>query len=546
MNLGAWPDGVAFDPAGGVDSLELKAIVSGPGASWTAVLLASDARALRSGWGARAAIALAEVWAAAGRRVILADLVLDRPELHEHLGEANSEGLADVFLFGASLASVTHSSPGRSFEFVPPGAFIGEAAAVYASREWHALLNGVRADDAILLAYAPLEAAHVSTLAERLGQVIILAAEPDAAEREPAIASSLVQLVLRPPAPLPAGHLVALGGVDVDEQEPGIARRPPPEDVATGVTPAGPARGDDEEFERIRLPKDEAREALIADLRQRQREAMLVPPPDFGRRTESPRSQVTESPARAPVDAADEKPLVALTEPDFAAAVQPRRTPRSRRGVIIITLFVVAVLSVIAGTWRLVAGILEQRRATQQVNGPTPLPPQSSPAAPSPLSHSVAIEAHQDLATALARVDALLAEDDEFSFYITPVLVDEAVYYRIMSGPVTDSAAAASLMAALLGAGHKTGASDFDIRSTPFAFLLGSATTRADAERRVQELRTLAIPAYIVMDDAAEGVVYRVYGGGYAGRAEAEVMHELLRSAGQPDSLVERMGRSPQ
>src|SRR3712207_7773963 len=49
----------------------------------------------RSAWAADAAISMATAWAKAGRRVVLTDLHLQEPILHERLGEPNLDGVVD-------------------------------------------------------------------------------------------------------------------------------------------------------------------------------------------------------------------------------------------------------------------------------------------------------------------------------------------------------------------------------------------------------------------------------------------------------------------
>jgi cell division septation protein DedD len=244
---------------------------------------------------------------------------------------------------------------------------------------------------------------------------------------------------------------------------------------------------------------------------------------------------------------------VAPTEPDFAASERPKPRRGRHRRVVLVTLLAVLLIGLVGGIWHWRGSWLEQWRTTRSGEpspaaepAVSPAPPTSPVAEATPLRFSVAIEAHQNFDIALDRLAALRAEEARFGFYLSPVLVNNNVYYRLMAGPVPDSASAAELMAELLAAGHKTGSSPADIRQAPLAFQLGTAVSRAEAERRVEELHTLAIPAYIVLHDTPEGLVYRVYGGGYASRADADVMRELLRAAGQPDSLVEREGRSPQ
>ena len=87
------------------------------------VLLAVGPLAQRGGWAAQSAIAIAERLAGTGQRVVLADLSLDNPELHERVGTENTEGLTDVFLFGASVEHVTRMLPAHSFELVPAAPF---------------------------------------------------------------------------------------------------------------------------------------------------------------------------------------------------------------------------------------------------------------------------------------------------------------------------------------------------------------------------------------------------------------------------------------
>ena len=106
-----WPDAVSLDPderaSPAIDEL-LRSLSSTP-----VLLLAVGAVAQRGGWAANATLALADSLAASGERVVVADLSLDRPELHERLGVDNTEGLTDVFLFGAAVRAVVegHQDP---------------------------------------------------------------------------------------------------------------------------------------------------------------------------------------------------------------------------------------------------------------------------------------------------------------------------------------------------------------------------------------------------------------------------------------------------
>jgi hypothetical protein len=159
------------------------------------------------------------------------------------------------------------------------------------------------------------------------------------------------------------------------------------------------------------------------------------------------------------------------------------------------------------------------------------------------LPYSVAVEAHQDLASASERVEALRNDDPEVGFYIAPLLVGKVLYYRVMAGPVADSLEANLLLRRLLEEGHKSGSSPSDVRQAPLAFVLGEYDSRFAAHQRERDVAATSIPAYVVQIRTEEGRTrYRVYAGTYSGPAEADIMRRMLRAAGLPDSLVERVG----
>ncbi len=188
-----------------------------------------------------------------------------------------------------------------------------------------------------------------------------------------------------------------------------------------------------------------------------------------------------------------------------------------------------------------------------------PVTPAAEPAAPPPppppaaigepagtaLPYAVAIEAHQDLRTADERVTALRTAVPSTGFFLAPILVDSVLFYRVLAGPVSDSANAAALMTALIATGHKTGGTEFDIRHVPLAFSLGEYDTREAAETRAAQLAALNIPAYVLaLPYSSGGERYALYCGAYAGPAEADAMRQVLADAEIPATLVQRTGRS--
>ena len=175
----------------------------------------------------------------------------------------------------------------------------------------------------------------------------------------------------------------------------------------------------------------------------------------------------------------------------------------------------------------------------------------TAPAAPqpeprpveTPLEFSVAVEAHQDLTMAQDRAERLRASAPNVQFFIAPVPISGAVWYRVLAGSVPDREAAMLLMRRLVDEGHKTAFDDWAVRPARYAYLLGEFNTRELAEQRVVGLRELGIPAYIIPIDYEPGDHrYRVYGGAFENEAAAEVMAQMLADARIDAPLVQRVG----
>jgi hypothetical protein len=311
--LGLWPNAVPFPSAEGGASPELDEIVHGPAAALTAVALVVGAEARASGWAAGAAVALARRWGGP-RRIVLVDLGLDAPSLHAAAGVPNDEGVADVVDYGISLGVVRQSSADGAFDIVTTGAWIADPPAVLRAAAWSRVLVEVAQQRGTLLAYVPADADGMDAVVRRAGAVIVLATEAEGGAIVEALPHPYAVLtILTPPAAAPEGEaepaadpltgssaeeadepLVLAAGVEElfgSPEQPEIVAEPtigavePPAAAAEpSVSAAEPVRLSDEEFDRIRLPTDRAsREALIADLRERQRAARMSPPADAER-----------------------------------------------------------------------------------------------------------------------------------------------------------------------------------------------------------------------------------------------------------------------
>ena len=229
-------------------------------------------------------------------------------------------------------------------------------------------------------------------------------------------------------------------------------------------------------------------------------------------------------------------------EPQLTEPVVFRSDRRRQRTAPLLWVLLGAV--VIVGAWF----AYRQYAAT-----PEPLPPpartETVEAAPAPepvetpLGFSVAVEAHQDPATARERLARVREQDLDVTFYMAPVPIGGGVWYRLLAGPVTDRETGLTLMQRLVDVGVKSAFDDWAVRPTTLAFHLGEFASVAAAETRVTELAEREIPAYVVPIRYEPGETrYRVYGGAFETRTAASVMQEMLNDVGVDAPLVERVG----
>lgn len=530
-----WPDAVSLDVSSGIASPVLDDLVRST-ASIPVLLLAVGPLAQRGGWAADACINLAEAFASRGQRVVVADLSLDGPELHDRLGTDNTEGLTDVFLFGASLEHVTRMLPAHSFELIPAAPFTPDTEEILTHRRWSVVFEEMAAGKARLLLYLPTTVAGTGALSDRVGHTIVLADrwEASAVIAELSVDADVMAYLSPPETPVDD---VAIPAAEADEP--------------TEPEHAAPApRMADGDFDKIRLPKSSAREALIADLRARQRAALQAPAPAMAPlpvEVDIPRER-----APAPVRGAAFPPAKAsINEPGFASTV--REKPRRR--VLLPALVVVLLVSIAATFWHVwrggsIAGFdrIRERPSAQAPRRPTAQTPAPAPAEPPmpagrPLPYSVAIAGYQLMDQAQERVDQLRREQPSMQFFTAPTVVQGRLYYRVLAGPLPDSATAAAVRDTLMARRIKTMALASDLLVAPYAFLIGTFPRRSEAQAKAAEAAGRQIPTYVVpIADASGTTLYRVYAGAFSGQGDAEFLRDLLKSASLPDSLVERTG----
>jgi hypothetical protein len=198
----------------------------------------------------------------------------------------------------------------------------------------------------------------------------------------------------------------------------------------------------------------------------------------------------------------------------------------------------------IPGVQRLVAPQESAPGAAATTSAAAPAAPFTTTA--DSLPYSVAVEAYPEYAQAIARASTLARENADVGFFVTPMLLQGALWYHVMAGPVPDSAAGATLMQRLVDEGVKTGGNPFfDVVPTRLAFDVGDFPSRGEAEQRGAALAQKSIPTYVVEVPTGTTSVWRLYAGAFQGVADAAVLRPALKAAGARDSLVLRIGRAP-
>lgn len=502
----------------------LETLLGRPAAELPAVLLLVGAEAEREGWPLAGAIGIAESLAVAGDRVMLCDLSVESPRLHQHLELENTEGIADVVLFGASLRHVARRAGEAEFNFVSAGPPVASAEEILEHPRWARLIEAAAEARTKLLLYVPAGSPGLDSLAEEVGIAIALV---EAGEKEDVLDSLPTECEVVPVVgSLPAGGLAVTGapvGTALDvEDEFGAeefeiadspdeveveetAQAPPPEEVETSETGipavAGTAAGSE----------------LVAD-------AEIPDEPEAPADGEAGPGEETEAPPR-------EVPTVAGGRPS------------SRRWLLVAAAAVLIALAVFG--WYLTRGTETEAE---------PSAPEVATAAeetePLPLAeelpYSVAIEAHRDFATAVNRAGSLDGSWEGTGFFVAPLRVDTIVYYRVMAGPIAVEQSAIALMNELVTEGDKRAASAWDVRPTRLAYRVEETEDRQSAIERRDALLESGIPTYLVeMPYEGGPSLYRLYAGAYESPEHAEMMGELLTEADIEAPLVDLTGRPP-
>jgi hypothetical protein len=148
------------------------------------------------------AVRIAGERARRGHRTILADGGVTEPSVHRAVGVENLEGLADAFLFGASLQRVETTPPGAEFSFVPAGAYVPDPARVLDSARWDRIAREAAEAGSLILLFVPAATPGLGALSRRVRRAILIGRPGD----QPRLAGRLdpeceVLAVMEPPPP---------------------------------------------------------------------------------------------------------------------------------------------------------------------------------------------------------------------------------------------------------------------------------------------------------------------------------------------------------
>lgn len=508
---GELPPVVSFAPAHDVLPPELE-LAAAP-ARAVVLLLAAPAQ---RGWAADVAVALASAWAQAGRRVVLADLHLEEPRLHERLGEENADGLVDIFLYGASLARSARPVRGRGFHLIPSGTYTADVEALFRHPRWGKLVAGFREAHASLLLFVPADAPGLAELAGWAEEALVLGDASDAA-RLPALP---LRAVVRPPDVMGSADAFPAAGpsdaADADDEWATAAALRPAWPAAEASAPLGMAPpvetealpGPAAEVFRGQTPAAEPEAELEPAWAAAAARTLVPPPPPARRRRVAPLAWAIGA-------------VVVLAVAAFALALmRPELFGRGRAGA--------AADSVPA--------------AVPARPAPAPVPVGTA------LPYAVALQAFETPAAARQQAGAEAERLAGSSVYIVPIDNNGRLFYRVLAGSLPDTASVRALRARLVELGTipaEDAAGEWSrIHFGPLAYDLGEFASSAAAQTRADSLWALGLPSYAVPEPYSDhSERWHLYVGAFRDSAAAVGVDALLRQHGLSARLVERRGR---
>ena len=545
---------------------------------------------------------VAGAWSKSGVRLILADGCLADPKLHSEVGIENGEGIADALVFGTSVRRVAQRVEGYGYFAVAAGTVVADASDTMSGGRWAHLCSSFREAGVTLAVYLHAEDPATAIALQEASYVLVVAGQDE--DPLPVVTECAAQVI--GVLGVPGADIESLPESVADDEIPEAVDAV--EEIAEDSDTVGEIDDaiDDSDAvdaidDAIEYPEAvDAVEEIVEDsdtvgeidnaIEDPEAVDALEDAFEYPEAVDADEETVEDSDAVHLSDSVDdvedgyEGPLEAGTIDALAAADDSGDAEEAifqramghadqrdedggiapleeileesegskgggRRGLLLLVLPLV-VAGALGAAW---LGYLNIPGITPTGESAEPVPPAEVLVAAAPAveqspvqGYSVALAAYGDPAAAHGLIDRLTPLVPEVLFLVVPVEVGGRSYYRALAGPATDSADAASLLERV-ASGAGVDPSTWVLRRTPQAFELGEMPDLVAAERRVEVLRGLDVPAYVLAVDYTDGSTrYRVYAGAYADEAEAALLLLHLTDRDLNNAhLVDRKGRLP-
>jgi hypothetical protein len=514
-------------------------------------------------WEADAAIAIATAWSAAGRRVVLADLQVDDPRLHERLGLPNLEGVVDIFLYGASLSRNARVVPGRDFFFVAAGTYSADPERVFTHPRWRKLVTGFREAEASILLFVRAGSGDLEPLAAWVRSGILLGSGDAGGVPE----GVDVRTALIPPGTEARGASAEDEDVhpaDVDGSSDGsfgFDWDDPSAESSAGADVSEPPP----HAERAELGGAESVDPMAAPHEPVRPTKPAQEPEPISALAPATPSEDQEAPSLDVEPASSTRsdtPALSVTEDPLALPPDPRLEGRRRgrrEGNARLTRLILGTLVLMIAAGVLVYLLVTQYPDLFAARGdPTTSPAAQAedprPAAVEPAGAALQYAVFAKSFNTLEGAREHAAEENRarrtIPFYVVPERRQGVLHFLVMAGFAADTMQALQIRQHLVEAGSvdpEDAAGEWAlIQHRPLAFYFNEIRTREAATEAVDNLWAVGVPAYAVPLPYTDGSErWRLYGGAYPDSARAEDMREMISAANLPARLIERVGRSP-
>ncbi len=244
------PSWQPFDPSEGSIPEAMATLAAGGGDPQVIALLMMPG--IDGRWGAEAAVGIARAWGETGDSVLLFELDLREPKLHEVLGHEIGQGVSDILLYGVSVQHATFASEMGSFLVATAGTPVADPEVVLAHPRWEAVTRGLRDSGVSVLLHLPFDLPGASSLLARADHVVVFAVDASGAEGVDGAIAVLGPLLEEPTEVAPEIAPEVAPELDVDEpaEATDVA-----EDISDAVIEAVSDEHDESTEEAVEMPE---------------------------------------------------------------------------------------------------------------------------------------------------------------------------------------------------------------------------------------------------------------------------------------------------